>query len=79
MPRQTSLPDTLRPRLISREAAADYVGVGVTKFDEMVLDGRMPPPKLIDRRKVWCVRALDTAADALPDDGPPKVERGIEL
>ncbi len=79
MSRPTSLPDTLRPRLISREAAADYVGVGVTKFDAMVLDGRMPPPKRIDSRKLWCVRALDTATDALPEDGPPKTKREIEL
>jgi hypothetical protein len=79
MPRLTSLPDTLRPRLIDRKAAADYVGVGVTKFDEMVADGRMPAPKRIDSRKLWCVRALDTATDALPDDGAPDAEREIEL
>ncbi len=79
MPRPTSLPDTLRPRLINREAAADYVGIGVTKFDEMVADGRMPTPKRIDARKLWCVRSLDAAADALPDDKPMMAPREIEL
>lgn len=79
MPRPTALPDTLRPRLISREAAADYVGVGVTKFDEMVADGRMPKPKRVDTRKLWDVRALDAAADALPDDQPIKPIREIIL
>lgn len=45
-----------------------YVGVGSTKFDEMVQDGRMPKPKRIDGRKLWDVRSLDLAFDALPDD-----------
>lgn len=70
MARHTALPDTLPPRLVSREAAAAYVGVGATKFDEMVGDGRMPRAKRIDGRKVWCVRALNAAVDALPDDEP---------
>jgi hypothetical protein len=43
-----------------------YIGVGTTKFDEMLADGRMPPPRRIDGRKVWDVRALDLAFDALP-------------
>ena len=55
-------------RGLSREEAAMYVGVGSTKFDEMVLDGRMPKPKRVDGRKVWDVRSLDLAFDALPDD-----------
>lgn len=45
-----------------------YVGVGSTKFDEMVNDGRMPKPKKVDARKVWDVRRLDMAFDALPDE-----------
>lgn len=55
-------------RGLSREEAAMYVGVGSTKFDAMVLDGRMPKPKRVDGRKVWDVRTLDLAFDALPDD-----------
>jgi predicted DNA-binding transcriptional regulator AlpA len=68
MVKQAALPPTLAPRLISREAAAAYICVSTTKFDEMVRDGRMPPPRRIDRRRVWDVRALDSAADALPSD-----------
>lgn len=78
MARSTALPDTLPPRLIGREAAAAFVGVGVTKFDALVNDGRMPRAKRIDGRKVWCVRALNAAADALPDDEPGP-DRDIEL
>ena len=69
MAQQTALPRTLAPRLISREAAAAYVSVSPTTFDEMVKDGRMPKPKrLSGRRKAWDVRALDTAVDSLPVD-----------
>lgn len=56
-------------RGLSREEAAVYVGVSATKFDEMVGDGRMPKAKEIDARRVWDVRALDSAFDALPDVG----------
>lgn len=59
----------LAPRRgLSREEAAAYVGVGITKFDEMVSDGRMPNPKKVDRRKLWDIRQLDMAFDALDDD-----------
>lgn len=56
-------------RGLSRVQAAAYVGVGVTKFDEMVLAGTMPQPKKIDRRKIWDRFALDDAFDALPNEG----------
>jgi predicted DNA-binding transcriptional regulator AlpA len=68
MAHQKALPPTLAPRLISRDAAAAYVNVSPTKFDEMVRDGTMPRPKLLGgRRKAWDVRALDTAVDGLED------------
>ena len=54
-------------RGLSRGKAADYIGVGVTKFDEMVADGRMPQPKPIDGRLIWDRWALDEAFSALPD------------
>lgn len=57
------------PRGLSRPEAADYVGVSVGKFDEMVKDGRMPGPKRIDSRLVWDRLRLDEAFAALPDDG----------
>jgi predicted DNA-binding transcriptional regulator AlpA len=68
MARQNASPPTLAPRLIGREAAAAYVNVSPTTFDEMVRDGRMPRPKrLAGRRKGWDVRALDAAVDDLDD------------
>jgi predicted DNA-binding transcriptional regulator AlpA len=70
MPRQTALPATLSPRLVSREAAAAYVCVSPNTFDKMVDDGRMPRPRLLGgKRRAWDVRALDLAIDRLPIDG----------
>ena len=68
------LPLSLAPRGLSRVQSAQYIGVGVTKFDEMVADGRMPRPKRIDGRLVWDRIKLDEAFDALDDDTGPKNE-----
>lgn len=59
------LPPSLPPRGLSRGQAAEYIGVGCTKFDEMVGDGRMPRPKRIDSRCVWDRVQLDEAFAAL--------------
>jgi predicted DNA-binding transcriptional regulator AlpA len=56
------------PRGMSREDSARYVGVGLTKFDEMVADGRMPRPKRIDSRVVWDRIKLDAAFTDLPEE-----------
>jgi predicted DNA-binding transcriptional regulator AlpA len=59
-------------RGLSRDEAAMYVGLSAGKFNEMVKDGRMPKPVIIDGRKVWDIRSLDLAFDALstPTDNP---------
>lgn len=64
--RYDALPMSLPPRGLSREAAAGYVGVSASKFDQLVDDGRMPRPRRIDTRRVWDRSALDAAFDALP-------------
>jgi predicted DNA-binding transcriptional regulator AlpA len=68
------LPSSLAPRGLSRIQAAEYIGVGVTKFDEMVGDGRMPRPKRIDGRNVWDRIKLDEMFDALDDAAGRKNE-----
>lgn len=55
------------PRGLSREEAARYVGVGPTLFDEMVADGRMPKPKLVNSRAIWDRITLDISFTSLPD------------
>jgi predicted DNA-binding transcriptional regulator AlpA len=70
LPRQTELPPSLPPRLVSREVAAAYVCVSPNTFDQMVKEGRMPRPKSLGGRRVaWDVRALDQAVDVLPFEG----------
>lgn len=53
-------------RGLSRVEAACYIGVGASKFDAMVSDGRMPKPKKIDGRRVWDVRLIDKFFETLP-------------
>jgi len=62
------LPASLPPRGLSRLQSAEYIGVGPSKFDEMVRDGRMPKPKRIDTRTVWDRAQLDAAFAALDDE-----------
>ena len=58
----------LCPRGLSRDQSAAYVGVGVTKFNEMVEDGRMPPPKHVDGRVIWDRYLLDRSFEQLDTD-----------
>ena len=68
--RQSALPPTLTPRLISRDDAAVYVGVSPNTFDKMIADELMPKPRqLTERRLAWDVRQLDAAIDRLPVNG----------
>ena len=70
MPKQTALPPTLPPRLVTREALAAYVCVSPNTFDEMVKRQQMPKPRILGgKRHAWDVRELDAAIDALPHDG----------
>ena len=68
-------PSQTRPvprRGLSRTEAALYLGISPSKFDELVKDGRVKRPRLIDSRKVFDVFELDLAFDELPrdNDGP---------
>jgi hypothetical protein len=64
-------------RGLSRDEAAMYAGVSAGKFAEMVADGRMPTPIKIDARKVWDIRSLDLAFDALPRETPTNSWDGV--
>jgi predicted DNA-binding transcriptional regulator AlpA len=54
---------------LSRTEAAEYIGVSTSLFDELVADGRMPPPKQINSRKVWMRPKIEKAFAELPDAG----------
>lgn len=60
-------------RGLSRDESAGYIGVGSSKFDTMVSDGRMPKPKRIDGRRVWDRQAIDRAFGELPGGDQTKI------
>ncbi len=62
------LPISLAPRGLSRVQAAAYINTSPTLFDAMVADGRMPPPKHVNARRIWDRVRVDEAFAALPDD-----------
>jgi hypothetical protein len=55
-------------RGLSREEASIYLGIGAGLFDQMRVDGLIAPPKTIGGRKLWDIRDLDMAFDALPSE-----------
>lgn len=57
------------PRGLRREHAAQYVGVSPAKFDELIREGRMPPPVKFGARVVWDRAMLDRAWDSLSGAG----------
>jgi predicted DNA-binding transcriptional regulator AlpA len=59
-------------RGLSRAEAAMYIGISPSKFDELVADGTMPKSVKIGGRKVWDIRDLDLAFDALPREDDPE-------
>jgi predicted DNA-binding transcriptional regulator AlpA len=75
-PAKSLSPSQTRPvprRGLSRTEAALYLGISPSKFDELVWDGRMPRPRMIDFRKVWDVYELDMAFDELPRQDSPSI------
>jgi predicted DNA-binding transcriptional regulator AlpA len=55
------------PRGLRAPDAAAYVGIGRSKFFELVEEGRLPKPVKIDGCVVWDRFALDAAFDAFND------------
>ena len=49
------------------------MGVGVTLFDTMVRDGRMPKPIRVNTRSVWDRLQLDEAVTLLRDEAENSV------
>ena len=56
-------------RGFSKPEAAAYIGVGVTKFKELVATGQMPKPRMADTKLIWDIRELDEYFDRLPVKG----------
>lgn len=66
MPRAAEHTMAAAPRRgLRKPEAALYVGVGESKFAEMVRDGIMPQPIKVSGCVIWDVRQLDFAFDRL--------------
>ena len=62
------------PKGLSRVDAARHIGVSASMFDEMVRDGRMPQPKLINARVLWDRMKVEAFFDILPERGVSNAE-----
>jgi predicted DNA-binding transcriptional regulator AlpA len=51
---------------LSREESARYIGVSPSLFDQLVKDGRMPQPRMLNSRVVWDRLEIKAAFRALP-------------
>lgn len=56
-------------RALPAPESAAYLGLGETKFHQMVTDGRMPKPRIADGKRLWDVDELDIAFKNLPREG----------
>jgi hypothetical protein len=52
-------------RGLDHDEAAVFVGVTIRAFDQMVTDGRLPPPVELEGELVWDLVQLDRAMDRL--------------
>lgn len=64
--RPSALPPNLPPRGLSHDEAAEYLGLGVTLFDDLIKQGVLPEPIKAGGRVLWDRFALDRAFEALP-------------
>ena len=61
-------PLLLQPIGLSRDESARFIGIKPTLFDQLVADGRMPPPLRINRRRVWSRIEIESAFASLSTD-----------
>jgi hypothetical protein len=55
------------PRAMKADRAAGYLDMSRSKFLELVDQGRLPQPKIIDGMRMWDRLALDAAFNEFPD------------
>ena len=56
-------------RGLDENEAAVYLSLSPSFFRKLVVQGRMPRPRLVGERRIWDVEELDLAFKALPREG----------
>lgn len=62
---------TMPRRGLSRDESAMYLGISSTVFDALRAAGKIAPARVIGNRKLWDIRDLDMAFEALPREDAP--------
>lgn len=57
------------PRLMDRSTASKYLSIGITMFDELVMEGVIPKPKKLRSKFLWDRIDLEGVANDLAEDG----------
>ncbi|MEM6898420.1 MAG: hypothetical protein AAF583_01435 [Pseudomonadota bacterium] len=72
-------PSPVLPRRLLKVAeAAGYIGLGETKFRELLADGIVPKPREIeDSISRWDIRDLDAYIDDLPYRGQSRKDQRL--
>lgn len=63
------------PRGLDHDAAARYVGLDPTAFDDLLRHGKLPGPRQVGPALIWDRQELDTAFALFPPATVPKVKR----
>jgi len=66
--RHAILPPNLPPLALDRAEASALLGIGTGLFDRLVDEGKLPPAIQIGDRKLWSVKKLTRAFDAIADE-----------
>ena len=56
-------------RGLDENEAAVYLSLSPSFFRKLVVQGKMPRPRLLGERRIWDVEELDLAFKALPGEG----------
>ncbi len=65
----SSSPRTVPAYGLNAAEAAAYVGVGETYFRALVVEGKMPRPRVFGQRRLWSIDELTASFKAMPIDG----------
>lgn len=67
------------PRLITKTAAAEYMGMGTSLFSKLVSQNRLPQPiRISERRIVWDINDLDSHIEIMKSESQAETKRLLE-